>query len=150
MLLGNGMTAGALVAIIMIVFLEATRPRRRRLQIRLNNEALPELDKFLRAFAVRAGWNQASQDRLASAGEETLAVLMQTSREDIPLSLTVTASVDGGAADVEFVASLEGENVEDYMAHLSSLPPGPQRVRSILQAPALLCFFSPSPEVPRR
>ena len=70
----------------MIVFLEATRPRRRRLQIRLNNEALPELDKFLRAFSVRAGWNQASRDRLASAGEETLAVLMQTSREDIPLS----------------------------------------------------------------
>ena len=141
-LLGNGMTAGALVAVIMIVFLELTRPRRRRLQIRLNNEALPELDKFLRAFATRAGWNQASRDRLASAGEETLAVLMQTtSRQDTPLSLTVTASVDGGSADVEFVASLEGENVEDYMAHLSSLPPAPNEYEVSFR---LLLFYASS------
>ena len=140
-LLGNGMTSGALVAVIMVAFLELTRPRRRRLQIRLNNEALPELDRFLRAFAVRAGWNQASQDRLASAGEETLAVLMQTSREDTPLSLTVTASVDGGSAEVEFVASLEGENVEDYMAHLSSLPPAPSEYEVSFR---LLLFYASS------
>ena len=124
-LLGNGMTSGALVAVIMVAFLELTRPRRRRLQIALNNEALPELDKFLRALAVRFRWNQESQDRLASAGEETLAVLMQSSQSDAPLSLTVTASVVGRTADVEFVSSLEGENVEDYMAHLNSLPPAP-------------------------
>ena len=140
-LLGNGMTSGAIVAVIMVAFLELTRPRRRRLQIRLNNEALPELDRFLRAFAVRAGWNQASQDRLASAGEETLAVLMQTSREDTPLSLTVTASVDGGSAEVEFVASLEGENVEDYMAHLTSLPPAPNEYEVSFR---LLLFYASS------
>ena len=27
--------------------------------------------------------------------------------------------------DIEFVTSLPGENVEDYLAHLSSLPPAP-------------------------
>ena len=56
-LLGNGMTSGAVVAVVMIVFLELTRPRRRRLQIALDSEALPEIDKFLRGYASRAGWN---------------------------------------------------------------------------------------------
>ncbi len=138
-LLGNGMTSGALVAVIMVAFLELTRPRRRRLQIGLNREALPELDDFLRAFAIRTGWDQVSQDRLASAGEETLSVLMQTNQEDTPLRLTVTAGVAGGVAEIEFVASLEGENVEDYLAHLSSLPPAPSEYEVSFR---LLLFYA--------
>ena len=140
-LLGNGMTSGALVAVIMVTFLELTRPRRRRLQIALNDKALEELDKFLRAFATRAGWNQVSVDRLASAGEETLAVLMQTNQEETPLKLTVTASVDGRSAEMEFVASLETENVEDYMAHLTSLPPAPNEYEVSFR---LLLFYASS------
>ena len=124
-LLGNGMTSGAIVAVVMVAFLELTRPRRRRLQLALDHEALPELDRFLRALATRAGWDEPSQHRLASAGEETLAVLMQSNEEGASLRLTATASIDGGSAEVEFVASLEGDNVEDYLAHLSSLPPAP-------------------------
>ena len=124
-LLGNGMTSGAIVAVVMVAFLELTRPRRRRLQLALDHEALPELDKFLRALATRAGWNEPSQHRLASAGEETLAVLMQSNEEGASLRLTATASIDGGSAEVEFVASLAADNVEDYLAHLNSLPPAP-------------------------
>ena len=124
-LLGNGMTSGAIVAVVMVAFLELTRPRRRRLQLALDHEALPELDKFLRALATRAGWNEPSQHRLASAGEETLAVLMQSNEEGAFLRLTATASIDGGSAEVEFVASLAADNVEDYLAHLNSLPPAP-------------------------
>lgn len=42
-----------------------------------------------------------------------------------PLRLTVTAITDGGSMEIESVTSLEGENVEDHLAHLNSLPPAP-------------------------
>ncbi len=46
-LLGNGMTAGTLVAVVMVIFLELTAPRKRRLEIALGTESLVELDRFL-------------------------------------------------------------------------------------------------------
>ena len=124
-LLGNGMTSGALVAVVMILFLELTRSKRRRLQVTLASESLHGVYKFLREFASRAAWNPASQDRLASADEETLAILMQDNDEVTPLRLTVTASSTGNSVELEFVTSPEGKNVEDHLAHLRSLPPAP-------------------------
>ncbi len=56
-LLGNGMTAGALVAIIMMVFVEMTGPRRRRLEVALDNHALPRIEEFLRGFASKRDWD---------------------------------------------------------------------------------------------
>ena len=87
-LLGNGMTAGAIVAVLMMLFMEATGPRHRRLALPLKNESLSEIDRFLRQFARRARWNESSTERLASAGEETLAVLLQEHEEaDTPFVL---------------------------------------------------------------
>ena len=51
-LLGNGMTAGALVAVIMMGFIELTSPRRRRLEVALDINALPGIDQFLRGIRV--------------------------------------------------------------------------------------------------
>ena len=125
-LLGNGMTAGAIVAVLMMLFLEGTSPRNKRLTIPLMNESLADVDKFLRQFTQRAGWNEPSTERLASAGEETLAVLLQEhSDAERPLRLSVTARPVDHAAELEFVTSLEGENVEDQLAYLSALPPVP-------------------------
>ena len=125
-LLGNGMTAGAIVAVLMMLFLEGTSPRHKRLTIPLKNESLADVDKFLRQFAQRAGWNEPSTERLASAGEETLAVLLQEhSDAERPLRLSVAARPEDHATELEFVTSLEGENVEDQLAYLSDLPPVP-------------------------
>ncbi len=125
-LLGNGMTAGAIVAVLMMLFLEGTSPRNKRLTIPLMNESLADVDKFLRQFTQRAGWNEPSTERLASAGEETLAVLLhEHSDAERPLRLSVTARPVDHAAELEFVTSLEGENVEDQLAYLSALPPVP-------------------------
>ena len=67
-----------------------------------------------------------STERLASAGEETLAVLLQEhSDAETPLRLSVSARPEDHAAELEFVTSLEGENVEDHLAYLSKLPPVP-------------------------
>ena len=64
-LLGNGMTSGAIVAVILMVLIELTSPRRRRLEVALDSDALPSLTEFLRGFASRAGWNAASTERLS-------------------------------------------------------------------------------------
>ena len=125
-LLGNGMTAGAITAVVLTLVLNITGSRRRRLRVPLVNESLGEIDGFLRRFAQRAAWNEASTERLASAGEETLAVLLQEySDTEAPLQLSVSARPEDHAADLEFVTSLEGENVEDQLAYLSALPPAP-------------------------
>ncbi len=128
-LLSNGMTAGAIVAIIVMVFIELTRPRRRRLQTDLESDALPKIEQLLLAVAANRGWNDASAERLTSAGEETLAILLLESGTDPADStgrqLTVIARVEGGTAELEFVTSLEGENLEDHLAYLKELPPMP-------------------------
>ena len=125
-LLGNGMTSGAIVAIIMMVFLELTGPRRKRLSIPLDTDALPKLVEFLREFAWKAGWNAASTERVVLVGEETLASLSSEEDEDVERTrarrLIVTARPDGRGAELEFVSGYEGENLEDRLAYLGETP----------------------------
>ena len=126
-LLGNGMTAGAIIAIAMMVFIDMTGPRRRRLRTNLDESCLPALAQFLRGVAVRGGWSGAATDRLLSAGEETLAILLQSAEQagDPARRLTISAQLDGGNAEIEFVTASETENVEDRIAYLNELPPVP-------------------------
>ena len=125
-LLGNGMTAGAITAVLLTLFLNLASNRQRRLRVPLKNESLGEINAFLRQFGQRSGWNEESRDRLASAGEEALAVLLQEHHgSDTPLRLTVSVRPEDHGAEMEFVTSLEGDNVEDQLAYLSELPPVP-------------------------
>jgi len=127
-LLGNGMTSGAIVAILMMLFLDFTGPRSKRLTSDLNSDALIKLEPFLREFASARKWEPESTDRLAAAGEETIAVLMQevdAGDADGPRRLTVSARGDAQSAELEFATTLEGENMEDQLAYLSELPPVP-------------------------
>lgn len=127
-LLGNGMTAGTLVAVIMVAFLELTNSRPSQFNAALDNKAHSALQQFLRAFAARARWDAASTERLTSAGEETLSVLAQETEAAAggpSRRLAVTARMDGRKAEMEFVTVLEGENMEDRLSYLSDLPPVP-------------------------
>ncbi len=125
-LLGNGMTSGAIVAIIMMVFMELTAPRRRRLEVALNEDALPKLSDFLGGFASRAGWDTASRDRLVLVGEEMLSSLLSEEDDDFQGSgarrLVVAAHVNGGGVELEFVSASDGENLEDRLAYLGQTP----------------------------
>ncbi len=134
-LLGNGMTSGALVAVVMMVFLELTSPRRRRLEVALDTDSLPKLGDFLREFASKAGWDGAlTEERLVLVGEETLTSLLSEEEDDVERAgerrLIVTARTDGGGAELEFVSASAGENLEDRLAHLGETPDIPD-VREI-------------------
>ena len=124
-LLGNGMTAGAIVAVVMTAFVELSRRRSRRLEVALDDDAPARIDQFLRGFASRAAWNEAATDRLLAAGEETVAILRQEEDEVTsgqPRRLSVSARADGANAELEFATALEGENMEDRMSYLDELP----------------------------
>ena len=120
-LLGNGMTSGAIAAVIMVAFLELTAPRRRKLDILLDDEALPKLQAFLSQFATRAGWNNASTDRLLLVGEETLSSIAADDAENengTRKRLMVKVRPTGPGAELEFVSGSEGENLEDQLTYL--------------------------------
>ncbi len=124
-LLGNGMTSGALVAVMMMVFMELTSPRRRRLRVPMDDETLPRLGEFLRGFATRSGWSEASSERLVLVGEETLASLEPEDGEgngSRPRRLMVSARADGRGAELEFVSGFEGDNLEDQLSYLGEPP----------------------------
>ena len=127
-LLGNGMTSGAIVAVLMTAFLELSRRRQRRLQVPLDDDAPARLEGFLRQFARRSRWDELSSDRLAAAGEETIAILRQEDDEVTsgqPRRLVVSARHDVDGAEMEFVTALEGENLEDRLTFLGDLSPIP-------------------------
>ena len=141
-LLGNGMTSGAITAVIMMVFLELTSPRRRRLRMPLDDETLPKLTGFLRAFGSRSHWDAAATDRLVLVGEETLASLSEAEAEAEAgtgteagdgdgdgeaapsgrKNLVVTVRSNGDRAELEFVAGHGGDNLEDALSYLGETP----------------------------
>ena len=126
-LLDNGLLAGAIVAVVMTVFLNLTSGHRRwRLDVELNAASLPEIQEFLRGVASAAGWNDASARRLDAAAEETLMSLLQGSEDRVDRGgsgeaprLIIGARPEGSAVELELMAVFDDENLEDRLAYLS-------------------------------
>jgi hypothetical protein len=124
-LLGNGMTAGGLAAILLTAFMEFTARRRKRIQVGLSTDSHRRIDEFLRKFADRNGWQDPATGRLCAAGEETLSILIQQAEEsgqERERLLVITARLVEGMAELEFLAAAAGENLEDRLAYLSEQP----------------------------
>ena len=124
-LLSNGMTTGSVAVILLVLIMELTSGRRRRLNVEMRMSSLERVDAFLRDFAVSTGWNEASVNRLRSAGEETLSSLLSQEsqvEEHGSKRLIVNARRDNGLIELEFMATSEGENLEDKLAYLSEQP----------------------------
>ena len=119
------MTTGSVCVILLTLLMDFTSRRRRRLNVAMNISSLPRIDSFLQGFAASAGWNEASTNRLRSAGEETLSSLLSQdggSEEDAKKRLIVAARRADAAIEMEFVVTTEGENLEDKLAYLNEQP----------------------------
>ena len=123
-MLKSGITTGGLAAIVMILYLELTNPRRMRFKSELSADALPELNAFITRFATRRGWDQAMHDRLNAVAEETLLTLapldlsLGGDDEEKPKDerqLVVLASSEGTTAHLEFIGGGAGANLEDQI-----------------------------------
>lgn len=67
-------------------------------------------------------WDEASPERLRSAGEETLATLALAEDGETTEDgsrLVVTARPPAWGVDLEFVAAIEQENLQDKLAYLT-------------------------------
>ena len=124
-LLSNGMTTGSVCVILLTLLMDVTSRRRKRLNVAMNISSLPGIDSFLQEFAASVGWNEASVNRLRSAGEETLSSLLsqdEGSEEDAKKRLIVAARRADAAIEMEFVVTTEGENLEDKLAYMNEQP----------------------------
>ena len=130
-LASSGITTGGITVVMMILFLEVTKPRSMRFQSRLHISALPELNAFIEKFAARRGWDQAMKDRLGAVAEETLLTLAPLDLEaelaaddgggeddENARRLVVLASSEGPVAELEFIGGANEENLEDRIRQL--------------------------------
>ena len=120
-LLRSGVTCGGLAAILMTALMEVTKPRRSRIETRLEVSALPKVREFLAAFASRSGWDESMADRLDAAGEETLLTLIGPDGDAAGADrrrLLLTARKEDGGAVLEFVAATGEGNLQDRIALL--------------------------------
>ena len=121
-LLGNGMTAGGLLALLLTGLTTLAAPRPHRLRTNLVLAAGEEIRDFLAAFASSTRFGQAMADRLDAVSEEALLTLLaQEGARNAPTKrrLIVTARRERGGAVLEFVASTGGANVQDRIALLT-------------------------------
>ena len=119
---GSGVMYGAIVAIVLTLFLESTGARARRLEAELDVAELPAIDEFLSEVAADLEWDEPSAGRLRAAGEETLLSLLMLGDAEAPEQpprLVVTARPDRDLVELEFVASTDHDNLEDQLAYLS-------------------------------
>ena len=151
-LLSNGMTTGAVSVILLTLLMELTAQRRRRLKAELDVSALPRIDAFLQEVGSKAGWNEASIDRLRSAGEETIASLLSQGDDHTAGNrqrLMLSARRIDGKIELEFMATSEEENLEDRLAYLSDEPDIQDEREMSFRPAAALRVFPAAPQVSR-
>lgn len=133
-LLDNGIVIGAVVSVLLTLFIQATSSMRQtRLEVDLNVQSLPKIDAFLSEIASRMRWNEASTGRLRAAGEETLMSLTDpsaTDSDESPARFIVIARPGDGLVELEFLSVFDEENLEDRLAYLSEEVEGPQSMEA--------------------
>ena len=124
----RALTAGGVTLVLLMVFAEFNRRKRRSLRAEVGMEALPQIDKFLEDLSDDHGWDFRMRSRLKAVAEETLLILSEAGGDEESggaRRLLVSASSDGPTADLEFVsATADAENLEDRIALLTD--PGPE------------------------
>ena len=121
-LLGSGMTTGAICVLVLSFLVELTTKRARRVNLPLAMSSLPLLNEFLDGVAVKNGWKGEAADRLRSAGEEALSSLLDASEAAASRRVIVSARLAEGQMELEMVGATAGENLEDRLAYLDEDP----------------------------
>lgn len=116
-LLGNGMTAGALVALGLTALLGLKRGQGKRLRVALATASLPACMAFVREAAGSAGWSRAARERLELAVEETLVLLVERARGQSTATseLVIQLQTPDDAIACEFIGSKVAGNLEDQL-----------------------------------
>ena len=123
--LGSGIVAGGLAAIIMTLFIEATARRGKIIETDLEAAALPRIRDFLGRVSASKGWGSEATDRLCLVAEETLLTMVQWDTDGQAgkrgrLRLVVRPTAH--ETTLEFVATTGEGNIQDHLALLADEP----------------------------
>ncbi len=122
LLLENGMTAGAMVALIMVLFIELTSRRRKRLRLDAGAAGFTQLRDFLDDFARDSKWSDDAAQRLTLVGEEALTGLLAESDSDSDRKTMASIRMAGTSAELELVSGPADGNLEDRLAVIGDSP----------------------------
>ena len=128
----HGLLAGSLLLIVLALVLNATEYRR-GIETKLSVTSLGEIRDFMRDFAARKSWDEATEARLDAVAEEALLVLTERiaiSGDEDYRRLRISATARGSTVELEFVSGpTDAENLEDRIALLA----GPESDNSELE-----------------
>ena len=121
--LQKAVTSGGITIILLTMAMELTSSRRRRLQVPLDVDELPRINRFLADFSHRQGWGDRMTGRLQATSEEVLLVLLDRQDTQGGRQLRLIAHSSGRGAELEFVtAPSEAGNLQDQLAVLDDPP----------------------------
>lgn len=118
-LLGNGMTAGTIAAILLTLLFGLKERGRKRLEVPLAAAEIAKVQDFLQEVARAAGWDKPAINRLHLAAEETLVVMLERSQPDEQRKLRLDARPDEGTIVLDFVSASQSANLEDELLHFA-------------------------------
>ncbi len=121
-LVGNGMTAGGVTAVVLTVCLNLMSPRSAVLKTTLETGTLQEISGFLKKTAAAHGWTEVQTDRLILVGDEMAATLIAADDGSEARRLVVKARGEGSSIELEFVTSGSEGNIEDQIMVLGEQP----------------------------
>ncbi len=117
--LSNGTTSGGLTAILLMALVSLRGRSRDKLTMPLGLGALAEIQRLVSGFAERLGWDRKAEDRLMLAAEEALLFLLAgRSEEGSQSQFRVRLRLDGEAAELEYVVTPAGGNIEAALTAL--------------------------------
>lgn len=122
-ILGNGMTAGGLIAIVLTLAMNLAAPRRKTITAKLEIDSLPEVLKFVHDVAKSKGWARSARQRLRAATEEAIlsvAPLGDDAEREGSRKLRLSIRGTRRSFELELIASSVEGNLEDRLAFLSN------------------------------
>ena len=121
-LLQNGMTAGGITALVLTMLWRVSLQRKAKFSSTLELSKLPIVENFVRATSATWDISDAVLQRLCLANEETILSLLGENEEETsgPVrTLLVTMVRRSGIAEIEYIAVVGEENIQDRVALLS-------------------------------
>ncbi len=124
-ILGNGMTAGGITAILLSWVVSLKSRRARRITVPLAAESLADLHAFARENALKLGWRGDDLSRLELVVEEAFFYQLGQASEAAGHKFTLLMRPSGAELELEMVSAPGDANMESLMASLTEAPEDP-------------------------
>jgi len=124
-ILGNGMTAGGITAIVLSWVVSLKSRRARRLSVPLETRSLSDLHAFARDVGYKLGWRGDDLSRIELVVEEAFSFELAKAGAAKDHKFTLLMRSSGAELELETISAPGDANIEALMADLSEVPEDP-------------------------